>query len=178
MDRRKVEFLEYMEETHRMMRGHGLFLVSAGGDGRPNAMTIGWGLLGTMWREPFFAVAVRRSRYTHKLLEESGEFTVCLPGGGMEGMLELCGSRSGRELDKFKELGITPVKGISVEAPYIAECPVHYECRVAYKMDVKEGELEPTLEREIYPRGDFHTIYFGRVIGVYAVEGAEERLLG
>lgn len=177
MNRQRVDLLKYMEETHRIMRGHGLLLVSAGRDGRPNAMTIGWGLLGTMWREPFFAVAVRRSRYTHGLIEETGEFTVCLPCRGMEGVLEFCGSRSGRELDKFKELGIKPVKGMSVEVPYIAECPVHYECRVAYKVDVREGQLEPMMEREIYPRGDYHTIYFGRILGVYADEDAKDRLL-
>ncbi|MEM2126784.1 MAG: flavin reductase family protein [Candidatus Bathyarchaeia archaeon] len=177
MNRRKVDLLDFIEETYRIMRGHGLFLVSAGRGGRPNAMTIGWGLLGTMWREPFLAVAVRRSRYTHGLIEESGEFTVCLPGRGMERMLEFCGSRSGRELDKFKELGMTAVRGISIGTPYIGECPVHFECRVAYKVDVKEGQLDPAMEREIYPRGDFHTIYYGRVLGVYAEEDAEDRLL-
>jgi flavin reductase (DIM6/NTAB) family NADH-FMN oxidoreductase RutF len=177
LDRRKVDLLDYMEETHRIMRGHGLLLVSAGRDGRANAMTIGWGLMGTMWREPLFAVAVRRSRYTHGLIEDSGEFTVCLPGRGMEKMLEFCGSRSGREVDKFRELGIRPVRGIGVGVPYIAECPVHYECRVAYKTDIAEGQLDPAMEREIYPRGDYHTIYFGRILGVYADEDAKDRLL-
>lgn len=177
LDRQKVDLPDFIEETYKIMRRHGLFLVSSGRGGGPNAMTIGWGLLGIMWREPFFAVAVRHSRYTHGLIEESREFTVCLPGRGMEKMLEFCGSRSGRELDKFKELGITPVKGINIGTPYIAECPVHYECKVAYKVDVRGGELDPALEMEIYPRGDFHTIYFGKVLGVYAEKDAENRLL-
>ena len=176
LTRKKVEPLDFVEETHRLMRGGGLFLVSAGSDGRPNAMTIGWGLVGTMWGKPFFTVAVRLSRYTYKLIEESGEFTVCLPAKGMEGALEVCGTRSGRDIDKFEELRLTALKGREVDAPYIAECPVHYECKVAYKAQLEPGELERALEDEVYPSGNYHVLYLGRIKGVYAEEDASERL--
>lgn len=165
-----------MAETERLLKERGLLLVSADGDGRPNAMTIGWGLIGTIWRRPFFLVAVRPSRYTYGLIEESGEFTVCLPARGMEEVLDFCGCRSGRDVDKFRELGLTAVKGFEVEIPYIAECPVHYECRVAYKTTVEPGTLEEELERDCYPAGNYHTIYFGRILEVYAEEDASERL--
>jgi len=174
--RRRVETFDYVSETERLLRRGGVFLVSAGGDGRPNAMTIGWGLIGTIWRKPFFLVAVRPSRFTHGLIEESGEFTVCLPAEGMEEALQVCGTKSGRDLDKFRELGLTAVRGFEVEAPYIAECPVHYECRVAYKVRVEPGALEEGLERECYPAGNYHTLYFGLILGVYAEEDASERL--
>lgn len=176
LTREKLETFDFIEETHRLMRGDGLFLVSAGKDGKPNAMTIGWGLVGTMWRRPFFTVAVRLSRHTYKLIEESGEFTVCLPAKGMERTLEVCGTRSGRDIDKFKELNLTAAKGREVDAPYIAECPVHYECRVTYKSQLGPGDLERTLEREIYPGGNYHVLYFGHIKGVYAQGDAAERL--
>ncbi len=174
--RRKVDPFEYLIETERLLKGDGLFLVSTGKDGRANAMTIGWGLIGTIWRKPFFLVAVRPSRFTHRLIEESGEFTVCLPAKGMEHALEYCGTKSGRDVDKFRELNLTAVKGFEVAVPYIAECPVHYECRVAYKTDLKPEMLDEGLRRDCYPAGDYHTLYFGLILGVYAEEDAGDKL--
>ncbi len=174
--RRKADPFEYLIETERLLKGDGLFLVSAGKDGRANTMTIGWGLIGTIWRKPFFLVAVRPSRFTHCLIEESGEFTVCLPAKGMEHALEFCGTKSGRDVDKFRELNLTAVKGFEVAVSYIAECPVHYECKVAYKTDLKPEMLDEELRRDCYPAGDYHTLYFGLILGVYAEEDAEDKL--
>ncbi|TEU08359.1 flavin reductase family protein [Candidatus Bathyarchaeota archaeon] len=176
MGRDLVKDFEFVNETHRLMRDEGILLVAADKDGKPNAMTIGWGLVGTIWRKPFFTVAVRLSRYTHKLMEESGTFTVCLPAKGMEEILDVCGTKSGRDMDKFKELGLTAKKGLQVDAPYIAECPVHYECRVAYKVELKPGQLIEELEEDAYPKGNYHVLYFGQILGVYARNDAAEKL--
>ena len=176
MGRDLVKDFEFVNETHRLMRDEGILLVAADKDGKPNAMAIGWGLVGTIWRKPFFTVAVRLSRYTHKLMEESGTFTVCLPAKGMEEILDVCGTKSGRDMDKFKELGLTAKKGLQVDAPYIAECPVHYECRVAYKVELKPGQLIEELEEDAYPKGNYHVLYFGQILGVYASNDAAEKL--
>lgn len=176
MDRKKVDEFKYIVEANRLMRDGGLFLVSEGKDGKPNAMTIGWGFLGTMWRRPVFVVAVRLSRHTHKLLEESDSFTVCLPGKEMEEWLDVCGTKSGRDMDKFKELNMTAVKGVNVEAPYIGECPVHVECEIIYKNEMKPGQLKKGVEEEVYPTKDMHVLYYGEVKGVFAVGDADERL--
>jgi len=176
LTRVRIGTFDFIDETHRLMRGGGLFLVSAGRDGKPNAMTIGWGLVGTMWRQPFFTVAVRLSRHTHKLIEESEEFTVCLPAKGMEKELDVCGTKSGRDIDKFEELKLTAAKGREVDAPFIAECPVHYECRVAYKTELRPGQLDVSLEVDCYPSGNYHVLYFGQIKGVYAEADAAERL--
>jgi len=176
LDRKKVDEFKYIVEANRLMRDGGLFLVSEGKDGKPNAMTIGWGFLGTMWRRPVFVVAVRLSRHTHKLLEESDSFTVCLPGKEMEEWLDVCGTKSGRDMDKFKELNMTAVKGVNVEAPYIQACPVHVECEIIYKNEMKPGQLKKGVEEEVYPRKDMHVLYYGEVKGVFAVGDADERL--
>jgi flavin reductase (DIM6/NTAB) family NADH-FMN oxidoreductase RutF len=176
LTRRSSETLEFIDETHELMRSGGLLLVAEGRDGKPNAMTIGWGLVGTMWRQPIFVVAVRLSRHTHRLLEESNRFTVCLPAKGMEETLQICGTRSGRDMDKFKELGLTTRRGIEVDAPYIEECPIHYECEVVYQTELKPGQLTKTLEADAYPSGNYHVMYFGHIKGVYAKENAAEKL--
>jgi flavin reductase (DIM6/NTAB) family NADH-FMN oxidoreductase RutF len=176
LSREKVDVFKYIVEANRLMRGDGLFLVSQGKGGKPNAMTIGWGFLGTIWRRPVFVVAVRLSRHTHKLMEESDSFTVCLPGKGMEDWLEFCGTKSGRDVDKFNELGITAAKGMEVEAPYIEECPVHFECKIVYSNEMKPGQLKKAIEDDVYPGKDMHVIYYGEVKGAYAAENAEENL--
>ena len=69
----------YLKKTYDVMADMGLLLGSVGGDGRVNLMTIGWGLIGIVWFKPIFLVAVRKTRYTHKLMEETGVFTVNVP---------------------------------------------------------------------------------------------------
>ena len=176
MAREKVGDFQFVDETHDLMRRDGLYLVAKGMDGPANAMTIGWGLVGTMWRKPFFIVAVRLSRHTYKLLEESDGFTVCLPSKGMAEALDFCGTKSGRDYDKFKELGLTAKKGLLVEAPYIEECPVHYECKIAFKSEVKHGALPDEIEEDVYPNKDYHVLYYGQILGVYSTKDAEDKL--
>jgi len=174
--RNQVNEFKYVAEANRLMRGGGLLLVAQGKKGKPNAMTIGWGFLGTIWRRPVFVVAVRLSRHTHKLLEESDSFTVCLPGKGMEKWLDFCGIKSGRDMDKFKELGMTAAKGFKVKAPYIEECPVHFECQILYKDEMRPGDLLKAVEDEVYQTKDMHVIYYGEVKAVYEAEGAADKL--
>ncbi len=176
MSREKVGDFQFVDETHNLMRGDGLYLVAKGKDGPANAMTIGWGLVGTMWSRPFFIVAVRLSRHTYKLMEESSSFTVCLPSKGMVEALDFCGTKSGRDYDKLKELGLTAKKGLLVEAPYIEECPVHYECTIAFKTPVKRGALPEEIEDGVYPKRNYHVLYFGEILGVYATKDAEDKL--
>jgi flavin reductase (DIM6/NTAB) family NADH-FMN oxidoreductase RutF len=176
MTREKVGDFQFGGETHELMKGDGLYLVANGKEGLANAMTIGWGLVGTMWRKPFFIVAVRLSRHTYKLLEESDSFTVCLPSKGMEEALDFCGTKSGRDYDKFKELGLTTKKGFQVDAPFIEECPVHYECKIAFKTEVKQGELPDEIEKDAYPNKNFHVLYYGQILGVYAMKDAQDQL--
>ncbi|MBO3804240.1 MAG: flavin reductase family protein [Candidatus Brockarchaeota archaeon] len=159
---------EYIEETYRKLGGEGLLLVSRSkAKRRPNAMTIGWAFLGRFWDEPFFVVAVRKSRYTHRCIEETGDFTVNVPGRGMEGALRFCGSHSGRDHDKFKEAGIRSGKAKKVSSPVVLGSSIVYECRVAYKANIAPKSLPKSVLNGIYPDRDFHTLYFGEVVACY-----------
>jgi len=76
-------------------------LLTAGGGGRANPMTIGWGTLGIEWGTPIFIAFVRQNRFTRQLLDQNPEFTISAPQGeGAREILSLCGTKSGRELDK------------------------------------------------------------------------------
>jgi flavin reductase (DIM6/NTAB) family NADH-FMN oxidoreductase RutF len=176
MARKEVRSFKYVKEMNRLLKRDGLFLVSSGKDIKPNVMTIGCGFLGTMWSMPIFIVAVRHSRYTFKLMEESPSWTVCLPAKGMEGVLEFCGEKSGRDADKFKEMKLTAKNGVAVKAPHIDECPVHFECETIFKTDMLPGQLKEDIEGKIYKSKDMHMIYFGQLKGCYEVEDAKKKL--
>ncbi len=172
----EASYTEYLEETLDKLGNPGLLLVSADADGKPNAMTIGWGTVGIIWGKPIFAVLVRPSRYTYGLMEQTNDFTVNVPSAELRKAVAFCGSKSGRDYDKFAELGMTAVPGKEVKSPIIDECVIHYECKVVHKNDVLKDKLTSEIVSGAYPEGDFHTIYYGEILSVYASPDARERL--
>jgi len=174
----KVEagYFDYLNETLDVLGNPGLLLVSTDADGKPNAMTIGWGTVGIIWGKPIFVVLVRPSRYTHGLMEQTEDFTVNVPSADLREAVAFCGSKSGRDYDKFAENGLTAVPGKKVKSPIIDECVIHYECKVVHKNDVLKDELADAIVSSAYPDGDFHTIYYGEILSVYASPDAWEKL--
>lgn len=165
MARAQIGNFEAAQETFEKLRAPGALLVS--GAEKPNIMTIGWGTLGVVWGRPVFVVLVRPSRYSHAVLEEHDEFTVCIPGHGMEEVVSFCGTRSGRDVDKIAHCEFTMEPGKQVKTPYIAQCTLHYECRVVHRNDVLPQNLDGKVAGEYYSSGDYHTVYFGEILGVY-----------
>ena len=143
----------------------GAFLVVKGKD-RANVMTIGWAMWGIVWRRPMMMVAVRTSRYTHQLIEEADSFTVSVPGGDRKKEINLCGSKSGRDMDKFKECGFSTAPAGKVSAPVLKIPGYHFECRIVYKTPMDPKFLSPDLAG-IYPAKDYHTLYFGEILASY-----------
>jgi len=161
-----AELEKYATETLRMLDDPGLLLVTCGKNGKPNVMTIGWGFVGILWRMPVFVVAVRHSRFTHEVLEENGEFTVNVPTKDMEKIVQHCGEVSGRQHDKVSECKLSPIDGRKVKVPVLAECKIHYECRVVHKLDVNP-DLIPDEWQSLYTNRDYHTLYFGQILETY-----------
>ncbi len=176
MTKLKVPLTAYVEDTMRTLDRCGCLLVS-GKMKKANVMTIGWGLIGRLWGKPFFMVAVRPSRYTHKFIEETRDFTVNVPKKGMEKIVNYCGSVSGREHDKFKEKGLTMTPGKKVNSPIISDCIIHYECKVVFKSKVVSSVLPKNIIRNYYPSEDDHTLYFGEILVTFADEDADSRII-
>jgi flavin reductase (DIM6/NTAB) family NADH-FMN oxidoreductase RutF len=153
-----------MEETVRAFGEDRVLLVSRGKEGLPNVMAIGWGTMGIIWRKPIFIVLVRPSRFTYKLIEETGEFTVNVVPPKLKEVVQYCGSVSGRDYDKFKEKQLTALPSQKVRTPMIKECILHFECRVVGKSDLIPSELEKSIINTFYAKGDFHRIYFGEIL--------------
>jgi flavin reductase (DIM6/NTAB) family NADH-FMN oxidoreductase RutF len=176
MAKRAAEYTEFIRETMAALADPGCLLATQGKDGTLNAMTIGWGTIGILWGRPVFVVLVRPSRHTWNLLEENGDFTVNVPPPELRKAVSVCGSKSRRDYDKFVETGLTPVPSQRVAAPIIGECVIAYECRMIHKNQVVPDALAPAVLKDCYRSGDFHSLYYGQILGVLADEDARERL--
>ncbi len=164
MAKKQVGYSDCVEGILRGFNEDRVLLVSRGNEGPPNAMTIGWGQVGIIWRKPVFTVLVRPSRYTYTLIEQSGDFTVNVLPLSLKELAQYCGTASGRNRDKFKERGLTAVPSLKVKAPLIQECLLHFECRIVHKNDVIPSELAAPIASAFYPKGDFHRLYFGEIL--------------
>ena len=117
-------------------------------DGKPNIITVAWA--GTVCTNPpMVSISVRPERYSYHLIEESGEFVINLTTEKLVKATDYCGVRSGRDVDKFKEMHLTPLASKHIHAPGIVESPVNIECKV----------------REIKPLGS-HSMILADVVGV------------
>ena len=122
MAKMTIRYTDYFPQVIRSMRQDGLLLVAADAAGQPNVMTIGWGAIDSIWGRPTFIVLVRPSRHTFSRLEETGDFTISVPPRELAAAVNLCGTVSGRDHDKFKEAGLTLTPSRQVRPPIITEC--------------------------------------------------------
>lgn len=148
-------------------------LLSTSADGKMDTMVIGWGTMGTDWGLPVFTVFVRQSRYTKVLLDKNPEFTINVPlkDADVRRIIGFCGTKSGRDYDKFKEMDLTVVPGEKVSAPAIDQFPITLECKVIYQQDQDAAAIPAEIKKRYYPTGDYHTAYTGQIINAYLLVG-------
>lgn len=107
---------------------------------KPNIVTLAW--VGTVNSEPpMCSVSVRKERFSHGIIRESGEFVINLVGEEQLKATDFCGVKSGRDVDKFAACGLTPAAVEGFAAPAIAECPLYLACRVASVQDLGSHDL-------------------------------------
>ncbi|MFA7075399.1 MAG: flavin reductase family protein [Candidatus Izemoplasmatales bacterium] len=137
-------------------------------DNKINTMIIGWGGITVIWGRPIFIVLVRDSRATYDLIEASNEFTISVPlNHTMKDEISICGTKSLRDLDKFKECNFTPIKGRKIDTPIIAEMDLHYECKVIYKQTLNQDIVLPIVKNRYYNNSANHTVYYGEIVDQY-----------
>jgi flavin reductase (DIM6/NTAB) family NADH-FMN oxidoreductase RutF len=168
MQRKSVPYDHKLTQTLARLESPGLLLASTKGSGESNVMTIGWATVGVIWGKPVFVVLVRPSRFTYEFIEDSGAFSVNVPSLDQKRWAAFCGSRSGRNVDKFAELGIATSRGQQVEAVTLDDCPMVYECRVVHTNDLIPANLAPEIEAGSYGGSDYHRLYYGEIVGAYA----------
>jgi flavin reductase (DIM6/NTAB) family NADH-FMN oxidoreductase RutF len=138
-------------------------LITAGNKESFNTMTASWGGLGVLWNKNVSFIFIRPCRYTYQFIEKADTYTLSFFDKKYKPALNLCGTKSGRDVDKVKETGLSPVATNSGSI-YFSEARLVIECRKIYFQDLIPGNfLEPEIEKN-YPEKDYHRMYVGEIV--------------
>ena len=178
--RRTIKAADYAEQIIKSIP-KGVLVTAKVGE-KVNPMTIAWGTYGTEWSREMFVVYVRVGRYTRELLDANPEFTINIPLGEVDKeIIKVCGSESGRDIDKVAKLGLTLEESEVISVPGIKELPLTLECRVVCRQKQEVELIDKKFER-FYPNsmGDGtdeveaelepHVAYYGEVVNAYIIE--------
>jgi len=129
-----------------------VLITSKNAEGKINVFTVGW--IGTACtKPPMITVAIRPERLSYDYIKESKEFVVNLPSKDLVKEVDFCGVRSGRQVDKIKEMKLTLEESSTIETPSIKQCPVAIECKL----------------KDIIPLGS-HDLFLAEVVGLQIEE--------
>jgi flavin reductase (DIM6/NTAB) family NADH-FMN oxidoreductase RutF len=142
-------------------------LVTAGNKEHFNMMTASWGMLGHLWNEAVVMVFIRPQRYTYEFMESEKYFTITVFSDDYRDILNFCGSKSGRDYDKVKETGLIPVE-TALGNVYYKQAKLVIECEKIYAdFFSKDKFIDQSLPSKVYPSGDFHKMYVGKILNVW-----------
>ncbi|HSG68380.1 MAG TPA: flavin reductase, partial [Bacteroidales bacterium] len=140
--------------------GYDWMLVTAGTKDDFNTMTAAWGGLGFLWNKPLAIIFIRPQRYTYGFVEKYDTFSLSFFGGKEKKALNICGTKSGRDIDKMKETGLIPLVSKTGNV-YYEQAELVIDCKKVYYDDIDPSFfLEPSIARN-YPKKDYHRMYFG-----------------
>ena len=139
-------------------------LLTAGDEAGFNTMTISWGGLGTLWNKPVATVYVRTSRYTHDFMDTNDYFTVSFYPEECRPILGVLGSKSGREMDKMKDTGLTPVK--AGDSMSFKEAEVTLVCRKMFKQQLDVENMPAEVAKAMYEGQAPHDMYIGEIVDI------------
>lgn len=155
---------ENLDENIFDLIGRQWMLVTAGNLKELNTMTASWGGAGVLWSKPVAFSFIRPQRYTYEFIEKSDYYTLSFYDEKYRDALRYCGSHSGRNVDKVKETGLTPIE--CGETVAFDEAKLIFVCRKLYHQDL---ELDGFNDKDIandYNKDDLHRIYVGEIVKV------------
>ncbi|MDR4987954.1 MAG: flavin reductase [Bacteroidales bacterium] len=157
---------EDVSENMFRLIGKEWMLITAGKPLAYNMMTASWGAAGVLWRKPVVIIFVRPQRHTYEFLENHPMFTVSFFPEDRKEILNLCGTTSGRDLDKMNIDGLTPLETPSGAVGF-EEAKMTLECRKIYYDDINPDFFQVFELETIYPSKDYHRFYIGQIMQVW-----------
>ncbi|MCC8023360.1 MAG: flavin reductase [Clostridiales bacterium] len=139
-------------------------LLTAGTQDAYNTMTVSWGAVGELWAKDAVFVFVRPQRHTMQFVEGNDTFSLSFFEEARRSALKLCGSKSGRDLDKAAAAGITPA--FDCEAPYFEEAKLVVLCRKLAAQNLDPASFLDSAVEKCYPEQDYHRMFVGEITGV------------
>ncbi|TFG01635.1 MAG: flavin reductase family protein [Promethearchaeota archaeon] len=153
MSKNRIEIGSYDYMNYFMEKA--ALLVSVDKNDKPNVMALLWKQIGELWMIPVITVAVAPTRYTFECLKEGQpEFTINIPSENNEHTIDIAGSCSGRNTDKFEKAELEIIEGKKTKVPTIKDCVLSYECKIVH--ECKSGSMAS------------HSLFFGKILAAYA----------
>lgn len=144
-------------------------LVTAGTENKYNTLTASWGGLGVFWGKNSATIYIRESRYTKEFIDNNSTFTLSFFNEEYKKSLSICGSVSGRDVNKAQKANLTPI--FNNDSTYFEEAKMVMICKKMYHTEMKvENFDEPKFNEEMYSNGDYHTIYIAEILKVLIKE--------
>lgn len=169
----EIDIRKYCEESPLSLIGDQWALLSAGDENGWNTMTVSWGQVGVLWNKNVATVYVRPQRHTLKFVEENEFFTLSFFPPEQKAALSFCGSHSGRDFDKAKETGLTPVFGANSVS--FREAKLVLTCRKLYRQPMlPECFLDSAVKQSCYPAEDYHICFIGEITAAMKQENGAE----
>jgi flavin reductase (DIM6/NTAB) family NADH-FMN oxidoreductase RutF len=160
---RKIIRPEEIPDNVFKLVGQDWMLITAGPPEHHNTMTASWGGFGVLWGRNVCWCVIRPQRYTYEFMERSESFTLSFFDERYRAALDLCGTKSGRDVDKASAAGLTPAPGDLPATTFFEEARLVIACRKIYFQDVDPAHfLDPTIDRN-YPSRDYHRMYVGEI---------------
>lgn len=154
-----------MSDNPFKLIGHDWMLITSGTPDNFNTMTASWGGMGFLWGKNVCFIFVRPSRYTYEFMEKNETFSLSFLTEEWRNALNICGKKSGRDIDKAKETGIKPIHG-SNQTTGFEQARLIIECKKMYFHDLNPGQfLDSSIERN-YNGADYHRMYVGEILSV------------
>ena len=149
--------------------GSDWMLLTAGTEDKFNTMTASWGGAGVFWGKPAVTCYIRPQRYTKEFIDKEELFSVSFLKDGHRDALKLCGSVSGRDHDKIKEAGLTPVFIDGV--PAFEEADTILICRKMYRTSMNPADfIDKDADSKFYPEKDYHDMYIAEIVKAVVAE--------
>ncbi len=163
---KEISPYEVSDNVFKMI-GKDWTLVTAGTSEKYNTMTASWGSAGVMWNKPVLFTFIRPQRYTYEFMERSSYYSVSVYPEEYRKALSLCGTKSGRDVDKAKETGLTPV--FDEDAPYFEQARLVFICKKLYAQNLAEECIVEDFVKDNY-NNDYHKMYVGEIVKVLVSE--------
>lgn len=140
-------------------------LITAGNEEKHNTMTASWGGVGELWGNYVSTIYIRPQRYTLEFVEQEDYYSLCFFGPEYRQALSLCGSKSGRDIDKDQATGLTAK--FDQAAPYYEQARLVFICRKLYRQDLEESSfVDKNVFEKNYPQKDLHRMFIGEIVKV------------
>ena len=144
--------------------GQDWMLITAGTPERCNTMTASWGAAGVLWNKPIAIAYVRPTRYTYEFMEQQEMFTLSVLPEDYRDALKVCGTKSGREMDKFEQTGLSVLDVDGV--PAVEQARLIFVCRKLYAQDIRPEQFVDSSLDSHYTANDYHRQYIGEIVDV------------